>query len=601
MRVFESSSPFSRIVASMVHESARHDPIRAAIHASFIATRLIGGMAAAVVLPVYLALWGAPDLVAVACFAWLTAPLAVALYLSRTGRLATAHLMSASTLSGLVVFASAWTGGPTSLFLPWLIAVPAEAVLSGSARTVVAATAIAAAALLALVGLDAAALLPAALAFPVPAWSFALLGALPALLYAGLLAARGGAMARAFAEHQRAGGDQLRTIVDAAGDVLLTLRRNGNVTYSSDAALALLGTDGAGLDGDGLFARVHVADRPNYLTALDDAAAGRQSDVEFRVQRGRPDGAQDYVWVEMRCRPMPGEAGATPDIVGVLREVNERKWAELALSEAREEAESANIAKGRFLANMSHELRTPLNAIIGFSEILTSELYGRMDNEKHREYAGLIHESGNHLLEVVNDILDMSKIETGNFEIHPEPFDVAELIDGCRKMVVGDAEAARLRIETDLPYSMLELCADRRACKQVVLNLLSNAVKFSRPGGRIVVGSYRDGEGVAIYVADEGIGIPRHEIARLGDPFVQLREAFDRRHAGTGLGLSVVKGLVVLHGGKVEIESELGLGTRVTVRLPRSALAQVSANGTRRPDAQPETSPNAAGAIKLSA
>jgi two-component system, cell cycle sensor histidine kinase DivJ len=573
VRVFESSSPFSRVVASMVHESVRRDPVRAAFHANFIATRLIGGVATVVALPVYLALWGAPDLLTVACFAWLTAPLAVAFYLSRTGRLAAAHLMSASTLSGLVIFASAWTGGATSVFVPWLVAVPAEAALSGSGRIVAAATAVAAAALLALIGLDAANLLPAALVFSVPAWSIVLIGALPAVLYAGALAARGGALARGLAERQRESGDHLRAIVDAAGDVLVTLRRNGNVTYASAATAGLFAATASDLDGDGLFARVHVVDRLNYLTALDEAAAGRDSAAEIRVRRGGADTASEYVWTEMRCRRMPATDDAAPDIVGVLREVDARKWSEIALSDAREEADRANIAKGRFLANMSHELRTPLNAIIGFSEILTSELYGRMDNEKHREYAALIHESGIHLLDVVNDVLDMSKIETGNFEIYPEPVDLAEMTADCCRLVESQAVAAGLRIETDLPHSMPEVMADRRACKQILLNLLSNAVKFSKPGGRIVVGAYRDGAGAALYVADEGIGIPRHEISRLGGPFVQLKEAFDRRHAGTGLGLSVVKGLVALHGGELDIDSELGVGTRVTVRLPKCMLA----------------------------
>jgi two-component system, cell cycle sensor histidine kinase DivJ len=556
----------------MVHESARHDPIRLAFHSTFIATRLIAGIATVVALPIYLALWGAPSLLTAACFAWLTAPLAVAFYLSRTGRLARAHLLSASTLSGLVVFASIWTGGATSAFLPWLVAVPAEAALAGSGHIVLAATAIAVASLLALIGLDAAAILPAAMAFPVPAWSLALFGALPALLYAGALAARGSAMTRMLAETERNGGDRLRAIVDAAGDVLVTLRRNGNVTYVSDAVDELFAVSACTLAGEGLFSRVHVADRPEFLRALDGAATRDDTSAEFRVRCGPLAAAPNYIWVEMRCRAMGGSGDTAPDLVATLRDVDARKRDETHQGDAREKAERASIAKGRFLANMSHELRTPLNAIIGFSEILTGELYGRLENEKHREYAGLIHESGNHLLEVVNDILDMSRIETGNFEIFPEPFDGKDLIAGCCKLVAGQAEEAGLRIETDLPHAMPELYADRRACKQMLLNLLSNAVKFSRSGGRIVVGAYRDGTGASFYVADEGIGIPRADLARLGDPFVQLKQGFDSRHAGTGLGLSVVKGLAALHGGQMDIESEIGAGTRVTVRLPHTSM-----------------------------
>jgi len=572
VRVFEFQSPLAGFAASMVHESARRDPIRAAFHSTFIATRLIAGIATVVALPVYLALWGAPSLLAAACFAWLTAPLAVAFYLSRTGRLATAHLMSASTLSGLVVFASAWTGGASSALLPWLVAVPAEAALSGSGRVVAAATAIAAAALLALIGLDAAAVLPAAVVFPVPAWTLALAGALPALVYAGALAARGGSMARDLAEAERRGGDRLRSLVDAASDVLVTLRRNGNVTYASQASETLCAAAPADLLGEGLFARVHVADRPEFLRALDDASAGMDATVEFRLRCSPLASAPEHIWTEMRCRAVETGGNETPDIVGTLRDIDTRKCAESRVGQAREDAERANIAKGRFLANMSHELRTPLNAIIGFSEILTGELYGRMDNEKHREYAGLIHESGLHLLDVVNDILDMSKIETGNFELFPEPFDAADLITGCCKMVANQAEPVGIRIETDLPHAMPELYADRRACKQMLLNLLSNAIKFSKPGGRVVVGAYRDGAGAALYVADEGVGIASTDIVRLGSPFVQLKDGFERRHSGTGLGLSVVKGLVDLHEGHLEIESELGIGTRVTIRLPQSAV-----------------------------
>ena len=603
MRLFELSSPFAGVVASMVHASARRDPMLAAFHATFIATRLIGGALAVLALPVYLALWGAPDPLAVICFAWLAAPIGIALYLSRTGRLGIAHVMSASTLSGLVIFVSAFTGGTASPFLPWLIAVPAESALSGSGRVVVAATAIAAAALAGLIGFEGLGVLPAALALPVPSWTLAVFGVLPALVYAGVLAARSSKMAHGMAVSERLDRDRLRDLVDEATDVIMTVRRNGNVTFATNAARSLLATSGEALQGDGLFARIHVGDRPAYLKALDEAAAGTDSWAEFRVLWGEIGEDAGHIWVEMRCRPRAAIDGGSPDIVAVLSTVDGRKRVEGQLRDAHDEAEKANIAKGRFLASMSHELRTPLNAIIGFSEILTegtgtdgneAEAW-KLDADKQREYARLIHESGVHLLEVVNDVLDMSKIETGNFDICPEPLDVGELIGSCCRMIEGQARDAGLRLETDLPHGTSEINADRRACKQIVLNLLSNAVKFSRPGGRIVVGAYRDDAGAAIYVADEGIGIARSDIGRLGAPFVQLNNGYDRGHHGTGLGLSVVNGLVSLHGGVMDIDSELGVGTRITIRLPQAAVVPIHAGDAA--DLSPEVSET----IRLSA
>lgn len=572
----------------------------ATYHATFIATRLIGAAAAVLALPVYLALFGAPDALAVVCFAWLAAPIAIALYLSRTGRLAVAHAMSAATLSGLVVFVSVWTGGTASPFLPWLIAVPAEAALSGAGLVVLAATAIAAAAFFGLTGAEAAGYLPPALAFPVSAWMLALLGILPPLIYAGLLAARVAGMARGHAATQRGDSDRLRGLVDAASDIILTVRRNGNVTFATDAARGMLDVSGDSLHGDGLFARIHVADRPAYLKALDEAAAGRNSSAEVRVRRGEHLQLAEHIWVEMRCRSTTAADGESPDIIAVVSEVDGRKQIEGKLRDAHDEAERANIAKGRFLASMSHELRTPLNAIIGFSDILSSASADgstgqvsvmQLDEDKQREYARLIHESGIHLLEVVNDILDMSKIETGNFEVFPESFDIGAMIVSCCRVIEGEARDAGLRVETDLPHAVSEIHADRRACKQILLNLLSNAVKFSRPGGRIVVGAYREDTGAAIYVADEGIGIARADIPRLGAPFVQLNTAYDRSHQGTGLGLSVVNGLVGLHGGVMTIDSELGVGTRITIRLPQGSSA---ANDS-------ESAPEAPACLRLSA
>ena len=217
---------------------------------------------------------------------------------------------------------------------------------------------------------------------------------------------------------------------------------------------------------------------------------------------------------------------------------------------------------------MSHELRTPLNAIIGFSEMLASRTLCPADAGKQREYAGIIHQSGQHLLEVVNSILDMSKIRSGTFAILAEPFDLAPLVDECCDMVKLKADQGLVRLVRDYPRDLDEIVGDKRACKQILINLLSNAVKFTPEHGEVAVSVRPDGTAILISVADSGVGIGAADLARLGDPFFQARSSRDRPFEGTGLGLSVVRGLVGLHGGTIALESEPGRGTRVSVRLP---------------------------------
>jgi cell cycle sensor histidine kinase DivJ len=217
---------------------------------------------------------------------------------------------------------------------------------------------------------------------------------------------------------------------------------------------------------------------------------------------------------------------------------------------------------------VSHELRTPLNAIIGFSELLASDICGTLPDPRQREYVALIHESGSHLLTVVNDILDMSKIEAGKLELVVEPFAVEDMVKATQRMVAQLAAERGLTLAAEIAPGLPDLAADPRACRQILINLLSNAIKFTERGGRVHITAMREGGFIAIGVADTGIGIAEADVARLGEPFVQARGGYDRRHAGTGLGLSVVKGLTALHGGAMRIESRLGVGTTVTVRLP---------------------------------
>ena len=220
-----------------------------------------------------------------------------------------------------------------------------------------------------------------------------------------------------------------------------------------------------------------------------------------------------------------------------------RKAQEDELTRARDEAESASRAKTQFLANMSHELRTPLNAVIGFSEILNRELFGALGEQRYRDYARMIHESGEHLLHVVNDILDMSKIEAGKLKLVKEPFDVGSLIASCTEVMRHAAEAKHLSLVTEVAPGMPELIADKRACKQMLLNVISNAIKFTDAGGSVRVAAREESGMVELIVADTGIGISEQDLPKLGNPFVQADNAYNRSHDGAGLGLSVVKGL----------------------------------------------------------
>ncbi len=251
------------------------------------------------------------------------------------------------------------------------------------------------------------------------------------------------------------------------------------------------------------------------------------------------------------------------------QEVTERFRMAEELGIARDEAEYANRSKSEFLANMSHELRTPLNAIIGFSEMMCLETFGPVGGAQYREYVRDIHESGTHLLSLINDILDLSKLEVGKLELKEEEVDVAQVVAACRRILEVRAEEAGLTLDTRLSGKLPRLWSEERAVKQIILNLLSNAVKFTPAGGKVAVHAEIEGDGcVALSVSDTGIGIDADDIPKVFTPFGQIDGSLSRKHEGTGLGLSLVKSLVEMHGGTIELESELGNGTIATIRFP---------------------------------
>jgi signal transduction histidine kinase len=257
-----------------------------------------------------------------------------------------------------------------------------------------------------------------------------------------------------------------------------------------------------------------------------------------------------------------------------MQDITERTLHERDLREAKESAEQAYAAKTQFLANMSHELRTPLNAIIGFSDMMQRQLLGPIGTEKYLDYIAGIRESGEHLLDLISDILDMSKIEAGKYELDLEEVNVSKIIRLATHMMEGRALDSEIKISIDIKNEDLIIIADRRALMQVTLNLLSNAVKFTEPGGEVNIECIERTDYLSIKIHDTGIGIPANKLKTITQPFEQAASHYTRRHDGTGLGLSITKDLIDLHGGSLHIDSTVGIGTSVTVRLPYDAHKQ---------------------------
>ena len=305
-----------------------------------------------------------------------------------------------------------------------------------------------------------------------------------------------------------------------------------------------------------------TADRPQELALamLVLAALGSTGAALLTASRFGAGPAQDA----------PAPAAVDPGVAGQLAAAESaRAQAEAARMQAeaaREEAASANAAKSRFLANMSHELRTPLNAIMGFADIMRNRLFGPMP-DRYAEYAQLIHESGEHLLDLINDVLDMSKIEAERFRLFKESFDARDAVSGVLRLMRPQAEEAGIDLRAALPDGALTVDADKRALKQIGLNLISNALKFTPRGGSVTVSLGAADGALELTVADTGVGVSPEDLERLGRPFEQAGDA-ESRAMGTGLGLSLVRALADLHGGEMGIESALGEGTAVTVRLP---------------------------------
>jgi PAS domain S-box-containing protein len=361
-------------------------------------------------------------------------------------------------------------------------------------------------------------------------------------------------------------------ILNSAGEGIYGLDLDGNTTFCNPIAARMIGWEADELVGKPQHAILHHTkpDGSPYPreecplhAAFKDGKIRHVSDEVF----WRKDGTSFPVGYT--STPIRDEKGELVGAVVVFRDITDRKRAEDALRTAKEEAELANRAKSAFLANMSHELRSPLNAVIGFADILKEELIGPIGLPQYREYAEDIHVSGTHLLDIINDILDISRIEAGKLKLHEDRIDIRSAIETCTKLIKPQAVPAKVRLRSEINSALPDLYADERKIRQILLNLLSNAVKFTPEGGRVTTTARIDDDGqFVLTVTDTGIGIAPEDMDKAMEPFGQINSSLSCEQEGTGLGLSLTKALVELHGGELELKSELHKGTQAIVTLP---------------------------------
>ena len=380
--------------------------------------------------------------------------------------------------------------------------------------------------------------------------------------------------ARVEAEEQlRSAVDAFRLLTEEANDLICRHDVSMAIRYCSPAITRMLGYDPAEMLGT-VFTGIILSDDLPELARTHRELLRPGTSRTLMLRMRHKDGRQ--LWVETVCRSVGDPvSGRVHEIITVSRDATVRKTAEIEIDKARETAESANRTKSRFLATMSHELRTPLNAIIGFSDMLKSELFGPMA-PRYKEYSELIHESGSLLLDLINDILDMSKIEAGRFDLTLETFNVGDVVETTARLLKAKAEQNGLILIVD-PGAGAQVSADKRAVKQILLNLMANAIKFTPRGGSVSVSAAQSASHVVLTVADTGVGIPAEDLPRLGRPFEQVTADATLAKAGTGLGLALVRSLAQLHGGELQIESTIGRGTTVTVTLGRPAASAAAA------------------------
>ena len=373
--------------------------------------------------------------------------------------------------------------------------------------------------------------------------------------------------------------DEISRLLRTSSLVPLTIAAwdSGALLHASAAAAALIGVPVEALRGRSMLEfYVDAEQRRALLRAMEAGAGEAFAEIQLRRADGR------HIWVKAAARRMT--YGGVPCVLAIGQDITEHKEQARALAEAleqlrrqasnlnldeRQAAQAASRAKSAFLAHMSHELRSPLNAILGFSEVIRGLHFGRGQVDKYAEYSGYIHQAGTHLLALIDDILDIAKVEAGKLDLQQSSFDLADLLDECARMMRPMVDGRGLALHVTGNAAGLSLTADRRRVKQMIVNLLSNAIKFTHPGGRVELTAQRMADGaIAITVADTGIGMSDDQLAMALEPFGRVENAAIKDPTGTGLGLPIVKNLVEAHGGRLQIASALNRGTVARLMFP---------------------------------
>ncbi len=358
----------------------------------------------------------------------------------------------------------------------------------------------------------------------------------------------------------------LCTVADAAQEAMLICSADNKVIHSNEAAADLFGCPGGELVGRDVGDLIVTKGTVSEDTG--DGAA-RQAVPAIALTHER-----DEVGVEVVRRPLYTPNGRFEAVS--IRDVSERHRLAEEIAIARDQAKAANKSRSEFLAMMSHELRTPLNAVIGYSEIIKEETFGPIGSPKYREYVDDIHDSGRYLLNIINDILDLSKLETGRLELLEVDVDVVEAVNASMRLIRERALTGGVTLELNCDGDLPTLHADERKLKQILVSLLSNAVKFTDRGGTVTLNAWcRPESGYVFQVADTGIGMALDDIPKALAPFGQIDSDLNRRYEGTGIGLPLTKALVEMHSGSIDVQSKFGVGTTVTIRFPAERIGAI--------------------------